>query len=221
MTGERWRAVDDYVAERLLGRDEALAAALEANAAAGLPAIDVSPLQGKFLELLVRIAQARRLLEIGTLGGYSTISMARALPADGQLVTLEYEPHHAEVAAANIARAGVADKVRIVVGPAAASLPKLAAEEGEPFDLIFIDADKPNNRTYLDWAVKLSRPGTLIILDNVVRGGEVIEPDSADASIIGTRAAFDFIADHPRLSATALQTVGAKGWDGFAMMVVS
>lgn len=221
MTGERARAVDDYLAERLLGRDEALAAALEANAAAGLPSIDVSPLQGKFLELLVRITGARRVLEFGTLGGYSTISMARALPGDGHLVTLEYEPHHAEIAAANIARAGVADKVRIVVGPAAESLPKLAGEAAEPFDLVFIDADKPNNRTYLEWAVKLSRPGTLIILDNVVRSGQVIEADSADASIVGTRAAFDFIASHPRLSATALQTVGAKGWDGFAMMVVS
>lgn len=221
MTGERARAVDNYLAERLLGTDEALASALKANAAAGLPAIDVSPLQGKFLELLVRITRAQRVLELGTLGGYSTISMARALPGGGQLVTLEYEQHHAEVAAANIARAGVADKVRIIVGPAAESLPKLAGEAAEPFDLVFIDADKPNNRTYLEWAVKLSRPGTVIILDNVVRSGQVIDAGSADESIVGTRAAFDFIAAHPRLSATALQTVGAKGWDGFAMMVVS
>lgn len=221
MTGERARAVDDYLAERLLGRDEALAEALKANAAAGLPAIDVSPLQGKFLELLVRITGARRVLELGTLGGYSTISMARALPSDGELVTLEYEQHHSDVAAANIAQAGVADKVRIVVGPAAETLRNLAGEGTEPFDLVFIDADKPNNRTYLEWAVELSRPGTVIILDNVVRSGQVIEAGSTDASIVGTRDAFDFIANHPRLSATALQTVGAKGWDGFAMMVVS
>lgn len=211
---ERAAEVDRYIAGRLVPDDPAWV--LAANAAAGLPAIDVSPAQGRFLALLLRIAGARRVLEIGTLGGYSTIWMARALPEGGRLVTLEADPHHAEVARANLERAGVAERVELRLGPAAATLPGLE----EPFDLIFIDADKPSNPLYLDWAVRLSRPGTVIVLDNVVRGGRITEAQSGDAGVEGTRAAFDLMAAHPRLSATALQTVGAKGWDGFALMVV-
>lgn len=220
MSADLWGRVDDYIVDRLVGADPVTDAALAANAKAGLPAIDVSAAQGKFLSLMVRITGARRVLEVGTLGGYSTIWMARALPAGGQLVTLEYEPRHAEVAKANIERAGLSERVTIHVGAAAETLPRLAAERPEPFDLIFIDADKPNNPIYLDWAVKLSRSGTVIILDNVIRDGQVIDPHNPDPRIIGTRAAFDMIAAHPRLSATALQTVGGKGYDGFAVMLV-
>jgi predicted O-methyltransferase YrrM len=214
MDEARAAAVDRYIADRLIPDDPAWV--LGANAAAGLPAIDVSPAQGRFLALLVRMTGARRVLEIGTLGGYSTIWMARALPGDGRLVSLEYDPRHAEVARSNVARAGLSERVEIRVGAAAESLPKL---EG-PFDLVFIDADKPGNPLYVDWAVRLARPGTVIVLDNVVRAGQVIEEGSGDPSVQGSRAAFDAIAAHPRLSATALQTVGAKGWDGFALMLV-
>jgi len=220
MTAELWSRVDGYIVEKLVQEDDALAAALDANSVAGLPAIDVSTAQGKFLNLMVRITGARRVLELGTLGGYSTIWMARALPSDGELVTLEFDPRHAEVARLNIDRAGVGDKVTIHVGAAAETLPELAAQQPKPFDFIFIDADKPNNPVYLDWAVKLSRPGTVIILDNVIRDGKVLEPGNADPRIIGTRAAYDRIGSHPRLDATVLQTVGAKGWDGFAIMIV-
>jgi predicted O-methyltransferase YrrM len=212
-----WTAVDEYIAEKLVVEEGALTAALADNTAAGLPAMDVSPAQGKFLALMVAITGARKVLELGTLGGYSTIWMARALPEEGELITLEYDPHHAEVAKANIARAGLSDRVKIIVGAAAKMLPQLAADGAGPFDLIFIDADKPNNPIYLDWAVRLSRSGTVIILDNVVRDGRVVEVDSADARIIGTRAGFDFISVHPRLDATALQTVGTKGYDGFVL----
>lgn len=215
-----WGRVDDYIEERLVQQEPSQAASLLANAAAGLPAIDVSAAQGKFLNLMVRISGARRVLEIGTLGGYSTIWMAKALPADGQLVTLEYEPKHAATARQNIANAGVADKVTLHVGAAVETLPLVAAQSTAPFDFVFIDADKPSNPVYLDWAVKLGRPGMVIILDNVIREGQVVEPDNVDPRIIGTRAAFDLIARSPRLSATALQTVGGKGWDGFAMMVL-
>lgn len=215
-----WDRMDDYIANKLVKPDAALDAALAANSAAGLPAIDVSAAQGKFLRLMVRITGARRILELGTLGGYSTIWMARALPADGRLVTLEYEPRHADVARRNIDAAGIGHKVTIHVGAAVDTLPVVARESSEPFDFIFIDADKPNNPVYLDWAVKLARPGTVIILDNVIRDGKVLDPANPDPRIVGTRAAYDLIARHPRLSATALQTVGSKGWDGFAMMVV-
>lgn len=215
-----WGRMDDYIANKLVKPDAALDAALAANSAAGLPAIDVSAAQGKFLRLMVRITGARRILELGTLGGYSTIWMARALPADGRLVTLEYEPRHADVARRNIDAAGIGHKVTIHVGAAVDTLPVIARESSEPFDFIFIDADKPNNPVYLDWAVKLARPGTVIILDNVIRDGKVLDPANPDPRIVGTRAAYDLIARHPRLSATALQTVGSKGWDGFAMMVV-
>ena len=219
MDAKLWSAVDDYIVEKLVGADD-LPSVLATNAAAGLRPIDVSAAQGKFLSLLVRITGARRILEIGTLGGYSTIWMARALPAGGQLVTLEYEPQHARVAAANIAAAGLSDTVTIHIGAAAETLPRIAAENPAPCDLIFIDADKPSNPIYLDWALKLSRPGTVIVLDNVVRDGRVVDASSTDPNVVGSRAAFDIIGSSPRLDATALQTVGSKGWDGFAIMVV-
>jgi predicted O-methyltransferase YrrM len=220
MTEDLWGRVDDYIADRLVAEDASLKATLAANSAAGLPPIDVSAAQGKFLNLMVSITGARRVLEVGTLGGYSTIWMAHALPEDGKLVTLEFSPHHAEVAGSNIARAGLGHLVDMHVGPAAETLPQLAAGNPEPFDFIFIDADKPNNPIYLDWAIRLGRKGTVIILDNVIRDGQVVDPDNTDPRVIGTRAAFDMIGSHPRLRATALQTVGAKGWDGFAIMVV-
>ena len=206
--------VDSYIAGRLIPDDPSWV--LDANAAAGLPSIDVSPAQGKFLALLVRITGARRILEVGTLGGYSTIWMVRALPEGGHLTTLEANAHHAEVARANLAQAGVSDRVTLVEGPAKDTLATLDG----PFDLVFIDADKPGNPTYLTEAVRLGRPGTVIVLDNVVRDGHVVRPHSRDSSVQGSRAAFDLIAAHTRLTATALQTVGAKGWDGFALAVV-
>jgi predicted O-methyltransferase YrrM len=217
MTEKTWGAVDAYIAERLLsGADPVFEAILRANAAGGLPAIDVSPAQGKFLHLMVKIAGAKRILEIGTLGGYSTVWMASALPAGGHLTTLEYSAHHAEVARENIARAGLLDKVDVRQGAALDLLPSV---EG-PFDLIFIDADKPNNPGYLEHALRLSRSGTVIILDNVVRDGRVTDASSADRNVQGSRAAFDFFRDHPKLDTTALQTVGLKGYDGFALALV-
>lgn len=220
MSEAQWSRVDSYIVDKLVQEDETLAASLAANAAAGLRPIDVSAAQGKLLHLLVRMTGARRVLEIGTLGGYSTIWMAKALPADGALVTLEYEPHHAEVARGNIERAGYSDRVTVRVGAAAETLPVLAAENPAPFDFVFIDADKPSNTIYLDWAIKLGRPGTVIVLDNVVRNGELANAESTDPNVRGSRGAFDLIAANPRLSATALQTVGSKGYDGFAIMVL-
>lgn len=220
MPEKQWSAVDRYLNETLLPADAVLDAALAANAAAGLPEIDVAPNQGKFLHLLARIRGARRILEIGTLGGYSTIWLARALPAGGSLVTLEFEPKHAKVAAANISRAGLAQVVEIRVGAALESLARLVEEGAEPFDMIFIDADKPNNPRYLEWAMKLSRVGTLIVLDNVIRDGEVADASSLDEKVIGVRRCLEKMAAEPRLEATALQTVGSKGWDGFAMALV-
>ena len=217
MSEQTWTAVDQYISERLLSdANPVFEAILGANAAGGLPAIDVSPAQGKFLHLLVKIAGAKRILEIGTLGGYSTVWMASALPSDGRLITLEYAPHHAEVARDNIARAGLLERVEVRQG---AALDLLPAVEG-PFDLIFIDADKPNNPGYLDWALKLARPGTVVILDNVVRDGRVTDASSGDRNVQGSRAAFDFFHDHPQLDTTALQTVGLKGYDGFALALV-
>jgi len=213
---EAWNAVDAYLADKLLGYDPALDTALAANAAGGLPAIDVSPTQGKFLNLIARAIGARRILEIGTLGGYSTIWLARAVTDDGGVVSLELDPHHAEVARANLDRAGIGGKVDIRVGPALDSLKNL---EG-PFDLVFIDADKQNNANYVQAAIGLARPGSLIIVDNVVRDGRVIEAESADAMVQGTRRLFDLLAAEPRLDATALQTVGVKGWDGLMMALV-
>jgi predicted O-methyltransferase YrrM len=211
-----YEAVDSFFAERLVGEDEALAGARQDAAAAGLPAIEVSATQGKLLHLLARIAGARRILEVGTLGGYSTIWLARALPDDGEVVTLELEPRHAEVARANLDRAGVGHKVRILVGPATETL---ATMEG-PFDFAFIDADKPNNVRYFEAALRLCRPGATIVFDNVVRGGRVLDTQSDDPSVVGTRALVDALANEPRIAATAVQTVGAKGWDGFAVAVL-
>jgi predicted O-methyltransferase YrrM len=213
---DEWTAMDAWIAGRLLPSDPVLDAALAANAAAGLPAIDVSPLQGKLLHILARMSGARRILEIGTLGGYSTICLARALPADGRLVTLEAEPRHAEVARANIARAGLAGRVELILGPALDTLPAL---EG-PFGFVFIDADKRNNPDYLAWALRLSHPGTVIVCDNVVRRGVIAGDAGGDPAAAGARRLFDSLAAEPRLTATAIQTVGAKGWDGFAIAIV-
>ena len=210
-----WQAVDDYIAAKLLGDDDALAATLTNNARQGLPPIDVSAAQGKMLFLLAQIAGARRILEIGTLGGYSTIWLARALPDDGELVTLELDPHHARVARENLDCAGVSAKVDLRIGPASASLAAMTDEA--PFDFVFIDADKQSNSHYVAEAIRLGRPGTTIIVDNVVREGGVIEADSDDERIIGTRALFDMLSTNPRLDATAVQTVGAKKWDGFVL----
>ena len=213
--GERWQAVDDYIAAKLLGDDDALATTLANNAEQGLPPIDVSAAQGKMLCLLARMAGAKRILEIGTLGGYSTIWLARALPQDGALVTLELEAHHARVAQANLENAGLASKVDIRVGSAADSLAAMTCEA--PFDFVFIDADKQSNAGYVEAAIRLGRPGTTIIVDNVVREGGVLDGGSADERIVGTRALFDMLGANPRLDATAIQTVGAKGWDGFVL----
>lgn len=221
MATDDWTKVDHYIHEHLLAdANDEFGAVLAANAAAGLSAIDVSAVQGKFLNLMVTISGARRVLEIGTLGGYSAIWMARALPADGRLITLEYSPHNAEVARANFVRTGVADKIEVIVGAALDTLPQLETRGEAPFDLVFIDADKPSNVGYLRWALTLSRPGTIIVLDNVVRDGEVIDPNSRDPNVLGSRAAFEFLRNEPRIHATALQLVGTKGWDGFAMGVV-
>ena len=216
-----WSAVDSYISRLLVPPDAALEAALEASAAAGLPAINVTPNQGKFLHLLARIQAARAILEIGTLGGYSTIWLARALPAGGRLVTLESDPKHASVASANMARAGLAQTVDIRVGPALATLPRLAAENGGPFDLIFIDADKAGIPDYFGWSLKLSRPGTVIVVDNVIRNGAVIDESSSDPSVQGVRRFNEILAAETRVSATTIQTVGSKGYDGFTLAVVN
>jgi predicted O-methyltransferase YrrM len=214
------KAVDDYFTKTVVAPDKALEEALAANAAAGLPSIDVSAPQGKLIHLLARMTRARKALEIGTLGGYSTIWLASALPDDGRLVTLEWNGRHAEVARRNVARAGLSAKVEVRTGAALDTLPKIAAEGLGPFDFVFIDADKENNAAYLEWALKLSRPGTAIVVDNVVRDGEVADARSADPDVVGVRRMFELIAREKRLSATAIQTVGAKGWDGFALAVV-
>jgi predicted O-methyltransferase YrrM len=218
MPQDLWTAVDSYIADLFVGIDPALEAALQASADAGLPAIAVSPNEGKLLMLLARAIAARRILEIGTLGGYSSIWLARALPEGGRLVTLEMEEAHARVARANIARAGLSDRVDIRVGRALDTLPALAQER--PFDLIFIDADKPNNPGYFEWAMKLARRGSLIIADNVVRDGEVIDAESHDEGVAGIRRFNQLVAGDRRVSATAIQTVGAKGYDGFALILV-
>jgi len=215
-----WTAVDRYFGDLLAPHDEALEAAVRANREARLPAIGVSPLQGKFLQVLVQMTGAKRVLEIGTLGGYSTIWMARALSKGGRIVSLEFEPRHAEIARANLRHAGLLRRVDIRVGKALSSLRKLGSERAGPFDLIFIDADKENNPQYLRWALKLSRRGTVIVIDNVARHGTVIEFRSAETDIRGTRRCLEMLAVEPRLSAVALQTVGLKGLDGFAMAVV-
>jgi predicted O-methyltransferase YrrM len=220
MSHKKWSEVDAYFADRLSLSDPALDAVLAANAEAGLPEIDVSPPQGKFLSLIARMIGAKRILEIGTLGGYSSIWLARALPMDGRLVTLEANSRHANVARGNFQRAGLTERIDLRVGPALETLPRLEAENGGAFDLVFVDADKPNNSAYFSWALRLTRPGGVIIVDNVVREGAVVEAASRDATVRGVREFFDSLAGEPRVSATALQTVGAKGWDGLAIAVV-
>jgi predicted O-methyltransferase YrrM len=220
MSQEQWTAVDRYLNDRLAPSDSALDAALAANTAAGLPAIDVTANQGKFLHILALLVGAKRILEIGTLGGYSTIWMARALPADGRLVTLEVDAKHAEVAQSNISRAGLGELVDIRLGPAVESLVHLEKEGAGPFDLVFIDADKENCGVYLSWALKLSRKGSLIICDNIVREGAIADLANTDPRTLGVRAFLDMAVAEPRLLATALQTVGTKGYDGFAIALV-
>ncbi|GAB2651264.1 O-methyltransferase [Prescottella soli] len=216
----QWAEVDDYLVETVVGVDDDLTAALGANAAAELPPIDVSPPQGKFLNLLARMVGATRVLEIGTLGGYSTIWLARAVGEAGRVVTLEYEPKHAAVARANLDRAGVGSRVDIRIGAALDTLPGVEADGMGPFDLVFIDADKVNNSNYVRWALRMSRPGTVIVVDNVVRGGGVSNPDLDDEAVRASREVLGLLADEPRVDATALQTVGSKGWDGFAFALV-
>jgi predicted O-methyltransferase YrrM len=215
-----WGAVDAYIAERLLGDDSALSAALAANAASGLPDIDVSPAQGRMLHLFARMVGARRILEVGTLGGYSTIELARALPADGKLISLEIDPHHADVARNNVAKAGLGDRVDIRTGPALDSLQAMIAANEAPFDFVFIDADKQNNPAYVRAALVMSRPGTTIVVDNVIREGGVLDAASGDERIQGTRRLFEDVGRELRLTATAVQTVGIKKWDGFLIAVV-
>jgi predicted O-methyltransferase YrrM len=215
-----WTAVDRYISERLLAPDPALDAALAESASAGLPAIAVSPNQGKFLYLLARIHGARSILELGTLGGFSTIWLARALPADGRLLTLEVNPKYAEVARENIARAGFADLVELRVGPALEALEQLAGENTGPFDLIFIDADKQTIPEYFQWALRLSRRGSVIVTDNVVRDGSLLDATNEDPRVLGTRRFHELLAGEPRVSATTIQTVGLKGYDGFTVALV-
>jgi predicted O-methyltransferase YrrM len=220
MSQSQWTDVDSYFAAKLVEHDPALEAALQVSAEAGLPAINVTPSQGKLLHLLARLQGARKVLEIGTLGGYSTIWLARALPEDGHLVTLEAVGKHAQLAEANLARAGLAEIVEIRLGAALETLPKLAEEGKGPFDLTFIDADKERNAEYFRWALELSHPGSLIVVDNVVRHGEVTDETSSDPDVKGVRRFIDLVASEPRVTATALQTVGSKGWDGFVIALV-
>jgi len=221
MADEIWNDVDDFVSARFVQADSALDAALAASKAAGLPEINVAPNQGKLLMLLAQAMGARRILEVGTLGGYSTIWLARGLAPGGSLVTLEANPDYAKVAEANLARAGVADRVEIRVGRALDTLPQLAADGAGPFDLVFIDADKPPTAEYFQWALKLSRSGGVIIVDNVVREGAILDADSEDRMVQGIRRFFDAVAAEPRVDATVIQTVGGKGHDGMAILRVS
>jgi predicted O-methyltransferase YrrM len=224
MTADRWAAVDGYISQKLIGADPVLDGAVKDSAAAGLPPIAVSPPQGKLLNLLARSIGARRILEVGTLGGYSTIWLARALPSGGRLVTLEANPDYAKIARANLARAGFTDIVELRLGAALDTLPQIAAEDGDPFDLIFIDADKWNTPNYFTWALELSRPGSLIIADNVIRDGGVIDPDSDDSAVQGSQRFHEMLAaaegSFGRVSATTIQTVGVKGYDGFTLALV-
>ena len=221
MDAKTWTAVDEYLDGALGISDKILEGALAAAREAGLPAIAVAPNQGRMLNLLARLQGAKRILEIGTLGGYSAIWLARALPEGGRLVTLELDPKHAEVARANLARAGLAGRVEVRVGAARDSLAALVAEGAAPFDLVFVDADKPSMPEYLEWSLKLSRPGTLLVFDNVVREGAILDTSGADAAVKGVRTLFERIAANPRLEATALQTVGSKGYDGLAFALVT
>jgi predicted O-methyltransferase YrrM len=221
MNQEQWTAVDRYLTDRLVPSDPALDGALAASADAGLPAISVAPNQGKLLQLLARIQGARNILEVGTLGGYSTIWLARALPPGGRLVTLELIPKHAEVARDSIARAGLAEVVDLRLGRAVDSLAQLATEAREPFDFVFIDADKASIPEYFAWALKLTRRGSVIVVDNVIRKGAVADASSEDPNVRGVRRFNELVAAEPRVSATAVQTVGSKGYDGFALLLVT
>jgi len=221
MAQDLWTAVDNYIADLFIQQDFALQAALDSSAAAGLPTINVSPAQGKLLHLLARVQGARKILELGTLGGYSTIWLARALPPDGRLISLEVDPKRAEIARANIARAELANMVEIKVGRAADSMQKLLAEGRGPFDLIFIDADKPSYAEYLQWSLKLSRPGTLILADNVIRKGAVADPASTDENVRGIRKFNEVLAAEKRVTTSVIQTVGSKGYDGLALILVT
>jgi predicted O-methyltransferase YrrM len=221
MTEDQWNGVDRYFTDLLVSSDAALDAALAASAAAGLPAINVSPTQGKLLHLLARGIGARNILEIGTLGGYSTIWLARALPEGGRVISLEADARHAEIARANFTRAGLDDIVEVRLGMALDILPELAAEGREPFDFVFIDADKPNNAVYFDWALRLSHPGSVIVVDNVVRGGDVVDAGNDSPTVQGVRRFLERLAAEPRVTATAIQTVGNKGYDGFAIALVT
>jgi predicted O-methyltransferase YrrM len=221
VTQERWTKVDRFISEQLIPPDAVMDAALQANAAGGLPEIDVTPNQGKLLEILARIQHAADILELGTLGGYSTIWLARALPPGGRLVTIEAVARHAEVANANIARAGLSNVVDLRVGPALEILPKLEAEGLGPFDLIFIDADKQTYPDYFAWALKLSRPGTLIVADNVVRNGAVADLDDSGRAVQGARRLHELVGAEPRVTATTIQTVGSKGYDGLMLILVT
>lgn len=220
MDASRWAEVDAYISEVLIPADPVLDGALEASRDAGLPAINVAPNQGKLLHLLARIQGATSILEVGTLGGYSTIWLARALPPTGRLISLELDARHAEVARTNLERAGLTGVTSVLVGPAIGSLESLANDEAGPFDLVFIDADKPNNPEYFAWAVKLARPGSIIIVDNVIRNGAVADSDSEDPGILATRRLNEAMAADPRVSVTEVQTVGSKGYDGFALALV-
>ena len=218
---ESWTAIDEYLGNSLIVPDKILEAALETSAAAGLPPIQVSACQGKLLQVLAQSVGARTILEIGTLGGYSTIWLARSLPPGGRLNTLELSPEHAAVALANIARAGLSAVVDLLVGPALETLPRLAAEGRGPFDLIFIDADKPSTPDYFRWALELSRPGSLIIVDNVIRKGALLDAGSSDTAVQGMREFIRVLGAEDRVTATAIQTVGSKGYDGFAIALVN
>jgi predicted O-methyltransferase YrrM len=218
MDDKLWTGVDKYLAEKLVPGDAALKGAIERNTGAGLPAIDVSALQGRFLYLLAKLHGARRILEIGTLGGYSTICLARALPASGKLISLELEERHARVARQNIEAAGLSERVQIRVGPALESLARLRIEKLEPFDFVFIDADKPNTAPYFEHSMELCRSGSVIVADNVVRKGQLADPASKDANVQGMRRFIDAVATDTRVEATTLQTVGAKGYDGFTLV---
>lgn len=217
MSRETWELVDQYFVEALLQPDQALDDALQNSRQGGLPQIQVAANQGKLIHLFIKMIGAKRVLEIGTLGGYSTIWLARAMSADGQITTLELEPHHAKIAIASFQAAGLGDRIRVIEGPAAVSLKSLYEEDTTPYDFIFIDADKPGNPVYFDWALKFSRPGTMIMIDNVVRAGGVVDKDNKGADVQGVRDVVAMIAHEPRVESTALQTVGSKGYDGFIL----
>lgn len=221
MSEEAWHEVDRYLTQVLVQKDEALTEGLANSAREGLPAIELAPTHAKMLHLMARMVGAKRILEIGTLGGYSTMWLARALPPGGIVVTCEAVPHHAEVARHNLAHAGLTDKVQIKVAPAAETLATLVSEGAKAFDFVFIDADKASNAKYLEWALMLTRPGSAIVCDNVVRNGRVLDESGNDEDVVGVRNFLELVASDPRVDATAVQTVGLKGWDGFALAVVN